>query len=165
MKNLFYLLILLIAMGSSCKSKNESMKPLMPENMAPAKTLENTVSDFDKGYLQDDLEKMFADVDTAAMFYGTDPTESWNYSTFKDIVKSHFQNKLPKMTLKNTHIIYSPDNTSAMVVRDIDWQLYKTPIRQDLFYALEKNRWILKGLTLNLTMSNANTQKMNDAFK
>lgn len=149
----------------ACKQPND-MKPLLAENLnRPEKSLEQVMQEFDDAYKSNDLEAMFANVDTAAVFYGTDPAESWNYASFKAIVKNHFDKNLPKMSLENATVMYNDDKTAVMAVRKLNWELYKTPLREDMYYTLQNNRWMLRGLTLSLMLDNKKTSALNDALK
>lgn len=116
---------------------------------------------FDEAIAAMNLEATFLNIAPDCVFYGTDPTEKWDIAKFKSQIQYGLKNKIPPMQVISKDIIAAADGNSAVIIKKVNWAIFKGELREVCFYEKQKDGWKMKVWTLNVNIPNAKNEAVN----
>jgi SnoaL-like domain len=125
------------------------------------KNLEIADKQFDEAIAAMNLEATFLNVSPDCVFYGTDPTEKWNIAKVKAQIQYGLKNKIPPMQVISKDIIPTADGNSAVIIKKVNWAIFKGELREICFYEKQRDGWKMKVWTLNINIPNAKNEAVN----
>jgi ketosteroid isomerase-like protein len=117
---------------------------------------------FETGFATKSAEVMFAPVAADCIFYGTDPTERWDLVSFRAMIEIQMKNGMPAMNVIARDISFLAKGKVAIVVKKINWVVFKSELREVVVYEKQKNGWKMKTFSLNLAIPNQKTKALNE---
>lgn len=117
---------------------------------------------FDESFAAKNMAAMFAPVADDCIFYGTDPTERWDVASFKAMIEPQMKNGMPSMNVLSREVSFLAKGSVAVVVKKINWVIFKTELREVVVYEKQKDGWKMKTFNLSLTIPNQKTKALNE---
>ena len=116
---------------------------------------------FDESYANNNLGAMFKNVAEDCVFYGTDPSEKWTVKEFRALLEDGIKKGMPAMKVTSKEEIPLSDGNTFLIVKKINWVVFKTELRQIVLYENQNGTWKMKMLSLNLNLPNHKTAAFN----
>ena len=115
---------------------------------------------FDEGLLRQDLKMTFMNVADNAIFYGTDPNDKWTATTFRKMLEKNIAERRPTPITVSRTITPVAAGTMAIVTKQVNWSIFKTPLREVAVYEKKKG-WQLKYFSLNILFPDERIHELN----
>lgn len=119
---------------------------------------------FDDSFVSKNIEAMFRPVAPNCLFLGTDPTERWDVASFRTMLENGLKNGMPPMEVTAREFVPSADGKTVVVIKKINWAIFKAPLREIALYENGPNGWQMKLLSLNLLIPNKKTKALNEVM-
>lgn len=150
MKTLVFLCVaLLIGAGSYAQQTNTQAVDMADKQ-------------FEESFAAKNVEAMFRPVAANCLFFGTDPTERWDVASFRTMIENGLKNGMPPMEVTAREFVPSADGKTVVVIKKINWVIFKAPLREVAVYENGSNGWQMKLMSLNLLVPNKKTKALNE---
>ena len=134
---------------------------LLGSNLYAQQEVETTDKQFEAAFKAQNMEAMFKCISPDCVIYGTDPTEKWNATQFRNMVENGIKNGMPTWSVISREILPINEN-SCVVIKKISWAIFKTELREMTVYEKQKEGWKIKVVSINLTLPNNKTNAINE---
>ncbi|MFN8343410.1 MAG: nuclear transport factor 2 family protein [Spirosomataceae bacterium] len=124
--------------------------------------VETADKQFEASFAAKNIEAMFQPVAADCIFYGTDPTERWDLTSFKKMIEAGMKNGVPAMSVLSREITSLSDGNIVVVVKKINWVIFKNELREIVVYEKQKEGWKMKTFSLNLLIPNQKITALNE---
>lgn len=157
-----HLIILLIISYYSCKKADpvDSPRAIISNASSLEEEVNSTISAFDEAYKNDNDSLFNSFISSEILVYGTDPSEVWDYSIFKNHLATMRKNKIPKLQyVKDNSTQISKDGKSACIVRELSWEVFPdNTIRQVIYLEKNENKWQIRTLVISHLLRNESSR-------